>query len=115
MITASAGDDGYYSYDLLSGVNQPSIPAAYNTTVSVGGTSLNLGQTATRQSESVWNDNGPRDVLEQGFAQPLGRRRRLPPCSARSAGRPRSAPGAAPDAAAVGGLRRLRRWADTYT
>ena len=71
-ITASAGDDGYYSYDLLVGQNQPNIPASYNTTVSVGGTSLYLGQTAARQSESVWNDNGPRDLLEQDFGQPLG-------------------------------------------
>ena len=72
VITASAGDDGYDSYDQLSGVDEPNIPAAYNTTVSVGGTSLYLGQAATRQSESVWNDNGPRDVLEQDFGQPLG-------------------------------------------
>lgn len=75
VITASAGDDGYYDYDLLAGssaVNQPNIPAAYNTTVSVGGTSLYLGQTATRQSESVWNDNGPRDYLESAFGAALG-------------------------------------------
>jgi hypothetical protein len=39
VITASAGDDGYYFYDLLAATNQPSIPASYNTTVSVGGTS----------------------------------------------------------------------------
>lgn len=72
VITASAGDDGYYYYDLLAATNQPSIPAAYNTTVSVGGTSLYLGQTASRQAESVWNDNGPRDVLQQALGQPLG-------------------------------------------
>jgi hypothetical protein len=71
-ITASSGDDGYYDYDLLAGVNQANIPAAYNTTVSVGGTSLYLGQTAIRQAESVWNDNGPRDVLEQAFGEALG-------------------------------------------
>jgi subtilase family serine protease len=64
VITASAGDDGYYFYDQLAATNQPGIPAAYNTTVSVGGTSLYLGQTATRQSESAWNDNGPRDYLQ---------------------------------------------------
>jgi subtilase family serine protease len=75
VITASAGDDGYYDYDLLAGsgaVNQPNVPAAYNTTVSVGGTSLSLGQTAARQSESVWNDNGPRDYLESAFGAALG-------------------------------------------
>ena len=72
VITASAGDDGFDFYDLLAGIDEPSIPAAYNTTVSVGGTSLYLGQTAIRESESVWNDNGPQDVLEQDFGQPLG-------------------------------------------
>jgi hypothetical protein len=72
VITASAGDDGYYDYDLLGAVNQPNIPAAYNSTVSVGGTSLYLGQTATRQSETVWNDNGPRDFMEQELDTPLG-------------------------------------------
>ncbi len=74
VITASAGDDGYYSYDELSdgGTNQPSVPSAYNTTVSVGGTSLYLNQTGSRQSESVWNDNGPRAYDALGFGGPLG-------------------------------------------
>jgi hypothetical protein len=72
VITASAGDDGYYSYDDLDYVNVPGIPAAYNTTVSVGGTSLFLNQTGGRQSESVWNDNGDRDYFQQAFAGPLG-------------------------------------------
>jgi subtilase family serine protease len=71
VITASAGDDGYYDFDDLSAVNQPGIPSAYNTVVSVGGTSLNLNQSGGRQSETVWNDNGPRDYyqsIEDGFA-----------------------------------------------
>jgi len=72
VITASAGDDGYYDYDTLSAVNQPGIPAAYNTTVSVGGTSLYLGQGATRQSETVWNDNGARDYNQQITGEALG-------------------------------------------
>lgn len=72
VITASAGDDGYYDYDLLGSVNQASIPAAYNTVVSVGGTSLYLGQAATRQSETVWNDNGARDYDQQLVGAPLG-------------------------------------------
>ena len=72
VLTASAGDSGYYFYDRLAATNQPGIPAAYNTTVSVGGTSLYLGQGAARQSETVWNDNGTRDVLQQAFAAPLG-------------------------------------------
>ena len=72
VITASAGDDGYYDYDLLDKVNQPQIPAAYNTVVSVGGTSLYLGQTATRQSETVWNDNGVRDYNQELAGVALG-------------------------------------------
>jgi hypothetical protein len=71
VITASAGDDGYYYFDDLDGISQPSIPSAYNTTVSVGGTSLYLDQGGHRQSESVWNDNGPRDYLEQAFERAL--------------------------------------------
>jgi PKD domain len=72
VIAASTGDAGYYSYDELSAVNKPNIPAAYNTVISVGGTSLYLGQNAARQSETVWNDNGVKDVLEQDFGTPLG-------------------------------------------
>ena len=72
VITASAGDDGYYFYDDLDGISQPSIPSAYNTAVSVGGTSLFLDQGGHRQSESVWNDNGPADYFEQAFERPLG-------------------------------------------
>jgi Subtilase family len=72
VITASAGDDGYYSFDDLDGISEPSAPAAYNTTVSVGGTSLYLGQGGNRQSETVWNDNGPRDYYEQSFEHALG-------------------------------------------
>jgi subtilase family serine protease len=72
VITASAGDDGYYSFDHLDQTDQPSIPAAYSTTVSVGGTSLYLDQGGHRQSESVWNDNGPRDYWEQAFERSLG-------------------------------------------
>ena len=69
VTTASAGDDGYFSFDKLAAVNAPEEPASFNTVVAVGGTSLYLGQTGTRQSETVWNDNGPRDVFEQEFGQ----------------------------------------------
>jgi len=72
VITASAGDDGYYFFDDLDGISQPSVPSAYNTAVSVGGTSLFLDQGGHRQSESVWNDNGPRDYFEEAFERPLG-------------------------------------------
>jgi hypothetical protein len=75
VTTASSGDDGFYDFDLLGAdgvINAPNEPASYNTVVAVGGTSLYLGQTAARQSETVWNDNGPQDYWEQNFFQPLG-------------------------------------------
>jgi subtilase family serine protease len=73
VITAAAGDDGYYSFDQLAAINQPDIPASYNTVVAVGGTSLYLGQNATRQAETAWNSNGTEDFYEQVlFGLPLG-------------------------------------------
>ncbi len=72
VVTAATGDDGYDSYDLLQGVNAPNIPSSSNTVVSVGGTSLYLTQNGTRSYETVWNTNGPKDVYEQAFGQPLG-------------------------------------------
>ena len=72
VITAAAGDDGYYSFDQLASVNQPDVPASYNTVVAVGGTSLYLGQNATRQAETVWNANGTEDFYQQVFGLALG-------------------------------------------
>ena len=73
VITASSGDNGYFAFDHLGETaDKPSIPASLNTVVAVGGTSLYLGQTAARQSETVWNDNGTKDYWEQNFEQPLG-------------------------------------------
>jgi hypothetical protein len=72
VITVSTGDDGYYSFDQFSGANLPEYPASANTVVAVGGTSLYLGQTATRQSETVWNDNGTRDYFQRQLGRPLG-------------------------------------------
>lgn len=47
VITASSGDNGY-------GVE---VPAAYNTVVSVGGTSLSKSNSTTRGwSETAWSD-----------------------------------------------------------
>ena len=74
-ITASTGDDGYYSFDWLglNGIiNAPYIPAAYNTVVAVGGTSLYLAQDATRASETVWNDNGVQAFNEVNLGIALG-------------------------------------------
>jgi subtilase family serine protease len=67
VITAAAGDDGYYSFDQLAAANEPVIPASYSTVIAVGGTSLYLGQNATRQSETVWNANGVQDFFQQNF------------------------------------------------
>ncbi len=72
VIAASAGDDGYYSFDQLADINQANVPAAYPTVVAVGGTSLYLAQNGTRQNEAVWNDNGPQDYWEQQLFVPLG-------------------------------------------
>jgi subtilase family serine protease len=73
VILAAAGDDGYYNFDQLAAINEPDVPASYNTVVAVGGTSLYLGQNATRQSETVWNTNGAKDFFQQVlFGLPLG-------------------------------------------
>jgi hypothetical protein len=77
VITASAGDDGFYDYDYLGGngtIGAPDIPAAYPTVVAVGGTSLFLSQAASpaRSYETVWNDNGPQDAYQQALQSPLG-------------------------------------------
>ncbi len=76
VITASSGDDGYYDFDLLgqAGIyNQANAPSSLRTVVAVGGTSLLLGQTGRRQSETVWNTNGIKNIFEEAFGgQPLG-------------------------------------------
>ena len=72
VITVASGDDGYYDFDRFANVNQPSAPASFNTVVAVGGTSLYLGQTAARQSEAVWNDNGTKDVWQQSLGASQG-------------------------------------------
>jgi len=75
VITASTGDDGYYDFDELGeygAVNQPNFPASSPDVVAVGGTSLFLGQTGARQSETVWNDNGVQDYYEQYFGDRFG-------------------------------------------
>jgi PKD repeat protein len=64
VVTASTGDDGWYGYDMpfakgLSTENSPSFPATLPNVVAVGGTSLVLNSDATRNTEAVWNENGP--------------------------------------------------------
>ncbi len=75
VITAAAGDDGFDAFDQLGGngtINAPNTPAAFPTVVAVGGTSLYLGQNGTRQSETVWNDNGVKGAFELAIGQTLG-------------------------------------------
>lgn len=76
VITVSAGDSGYFNYDSLGDEgkagNVADAPATFNTVVSVGGTSLYLGQTGERQSETVWNDNGVKSFDELLTGRTLG-------------------------------------------
>jgi subtilase family serine protease len=73
VVTASSGDDGYYEFDQLAANNAPESPAAFPDVVAVGGTSLYLSQNVpTRQSESIWNDNGVKDYYEQHLGAALG-------------------------------------------
>ncbi len=72
VITASAGDGGYYDWDVVSegyaAPERPETPASLPTVVAVGGTSLKLNENGTRNSESVWNDSG-RPSHEAEFKQ----------------------------------------------
>src|SRR3954447_7459166 len=65
VITASTGDAGWYDWDYANEgyplSNTPEIPAAYNTVVGVGGTSLYLDSSGRRLGERVWNNDGPAD------------------------------------------------------
>jgi hypothetical protein len=72
VITASAGDGGYYDWDVISegfaAPEKPESPASLPTVVAAGGTSLKLNENGTRKSESVWNDSG-RPSHEEEFKQ----------------------------------------------
>jgi hypothetical protein len=69
VITASTGDNGWFSWDFAnnmdgSSFNVANTPSTLRTVVSVGGTTLaDTGKQATvvRKSETVWNENGPHD------------------------------------------------------
>jgi subtilase family serine protease len=66
VVTASTGDDGWFSWDKVNdGIKSgesPNIPSSLPQVVSVGGTALNLNADATRNSETVWNENGKANV-----------------------------------------------------
>jgi hypothetical protein len=78
VITASAGDDGYYDWDEVNKKRPPKLPerpetpAALPTVISVGGTSLKLNENGTRSSETVWNHNGPDDEVGLKNKEPEG-------------------------------------------
>jgi hypothetical protein len=70
VITASTGDDGWYSWDFANGSgpgnSAANTPSTLPTVVSVGGTKLlDTGKQAhpVRSSETVWNENGPGDSV----------------------------------------------------
>jgi hypothetical protein len=76
VITASTGDDGWHEWDWVNAeyppVDGPELPAALNTVVGVGGTTLRLNADGTRASEQVWNGNGPGDGDGAGLMAPMG-------------------------------------------
>jgi subtilase family serine protease len=70
VITAATGDAGWYSWDVANGGSHapsaPNAPATFRSVVAVGGTTLpDTGKQAkpVRQSETVWNENGPADSV----------------------------------------------------
>jgi hypothetical protein len=71
VITASTGDNGWYSWDFANesgggSFNVANTPSTFPTVVAVGGTKLvDTGKRAkpVRKSESVWNENGPHDSV----------------------------------------------------
>ena len=75
VITASAGDQGYYDWDYVfeghghAAPARPDMPASYPSVVAVGGTSLKLNESGTRNSETVWNDSGRPSHKEEEFKQ----------------------------------------------
>jgi PKD repeat protein len=78
VVTASTGDHGWYDFDYMNenyySNDVAAVPAALPDVVSVGGTSLYLNPDGTRQSETVWNHNGPGDSLgwDEQFAAGAG-------------------------------------------
>jgi len=79
VIAAATGDDGYYDWDLYNeGASsseippEPGAPASLPSVVAVGGTSLVLEPDGARASETVWNNNGPRDLAGLAAELPEG-------------------------------------------
>jgi len=76
VITASTGDGGWYDWDAVNeGAplnNTPEIPAAYDTVVGVGGTSLFVDSHGRREGERAWNGDGPANQDGGGSHSALG-------------------------------------------
>lgn len=77
VVTASAGDDGYYDWDYINAKKGKSggateTPASLPQVIAVGGTSLQLNDDGTRASESVWNQNGKADITGYFSKLPMG-------------------------------------------
>jgi hypothetical protein len=76
VITASTGDDGWYSWDRINdggrSAESPNAPASFPSVVAVGGTRLILNRNGTRRSEQVWNENGRTDRAALAVGQSRG-------------------------------------------
>ena len=72
VIAAATGDEGYDDWtELNEGFEppgRPNMPASFPSVVAVGGTTLYLTEDGKRESETVWNGNGPLDesVYDEG-------------------------------------------------
>ncbi len=66
VITASAGDDGYLSWD-SSEPGYAEFPASSPRVVAVGGTRLLLSGEGAWNGESVWNDGGENKGVRDGY------------------------------------------------
>jgi subtilase family serine protease len=72
VVTVSSGDDGWYEFDDFNESDGPDWPAVLRDVVAVGGTTLSLGSTGHRVSETVWNDDGVLAEDEDEAGKPLG-------------------------------------------
>ncbi|MGD0453417.1 MAG: PKD domain-containing protein [Solirubrobacteraceae bacterium] len=68
VISAATGDFGYDGWTELNEEfeppGRPNMPASFPSVVAVGGTTLHLNEEGKRESETVWNGNGPFDEEE---------------------------------------------------
>jgi hypothetical protein len=76
VVTASTGDDGWSSWDLVNdgikSAESPNLPSSLPDVVSVGGTKLDLNANGSRHDERVWNNNGKADAAGNRAGQDMG-------------------------------------------